>query len=286
LTAQVREELRARILDGRLAPGAQLPPEIDLARATGVSRTSLREAVMQLEQDGLLIRRHGHGTFVRSSLHLLRSSLDTNLSATELIRAHGMVPGTRDLRLARQEATAHEAERLGITAGDPVVVLERVRSADGRPVVFTRDVFPSSIFAAVGVDPGELRQDNLSVYRFMAERLGLSVVDGTAWVRPDIATGPLATRLEVAAGALIFVIEQVDRDAAERRLLLTWEHYAADAFEFVIHRRNPHLQVSSEAVPGWDQPLGGGGQSPVPDRAGAPGASPVPPFRKEARPTE
>lgn len=252
LTAQVREDLRSRILHGDIAPGSQLPPEVELARVMGVSRTSLREAVMQLEQDGLLIRRHGRGTFVRSSLHLLHSSLDVNLSATELIRAHGMAPGTRDLRLNRQAATAHEAERLGLAAGDPVVVLERVRTADGKPVVFTRDVFAATIFVAAGVDPEDLRQDGLSVYRFMAERLGLSVVDGTAWIRPDVASESLAARLQVPVGSLVFVIEQLDRDAAERRLLLTWEHYAADAFEFVIHRRGPHLDIGSDATTRWE----------------------------------
>src|SRR5258706_2947461 len=240
VTVQVREDLRSRILDGRLGGGSQLPPEVDLARSMGVSRTSLREAVMHLEQDGLLIRRHGHGTFIRSSQHL-RSSLNVNLSATELIRAHGMEPGTVDLELHRQEATAHQADRLGLPAADPVIVLERVRTADGRPVVFTRDVFPTALFVAAQVDPEELRQEGLSVYRFLAERLGLSVVDGTAWVRPDVASRSLSGQLDIAIGALVFVIEQVDRDAAERPLLLTWEHYSADAFEFVIHRRGPHL---------------------------------------------
>jgi len=253
VTVQVREDLRSRILDGRLGGGSQLPPEVDLARSMGVSRTSLREAVMHLEQDGLLIRRHGHGTFVRNAQHL-QSSLNVNLSATELIRAHGMEPGTVDLQLHRQGATTHEADRLGLSAGDPVVVLERVRTADGRPVVFTRDVFPSELFAASQVDPEELRQEGLSVYRFFAERLGVSVVDGTAWIRPDTASRSLSARLDIPTGALVFVIEQVDRDAGERRLLLTWEHYSADAFEFVIHRRGPHLAVRSGASPAWLAP--------------------------------
>jgi GntR family transcriptional regulator len=214
---------------------------------------------MQLEQDGLLIRRHGHGTFVRTSPHL-QSSLNVNLSATELIRAHGMEPGTVDPQLHHAASTAHEAERLGLAVGDPVVVLERVRTADGRPVVFTRDVFPSSLFAASQVDPQELLQPSLSVYRFMADRLGLSVVDGTAWIRPDVASKYLSARLDIAVGALVFVIEQVDRDPSERRLLLTWEHYSADAFDFVIHRRGPHLAVRSGATASWlaSEPDGAG----------------------------
>ena len=250
VAVQVREDLRSRILSGYLGGGSQLPPEVELARSMGVSRTSLREAVMQLEQDGLLIRRHGLGTFVRTSPHL-QSSLNVNLSATELIRAHGMEPGTVDPQLHHAAATAHEADRLGLAVGDPVIVLERVRTADGRPVVFTRDVFPSSLFAAAVVDPQELLQPRLSVYRFMADRLGLSVVDGTAWIRPDVASKALSARLDIAVGALVLVIEQVDRDPAERRLLLTWEHYSADGFDFVIHRRGPHLAVRPGATPSW-----------------------------------
>jgi len=250
VAVQVREDLRSRILDGRLAGGSQLPPEVELARTMGVSRTSLREAVMQLEQDGLLIRRHGHGTFVRTSHHL-QSSLNVNLSATELIRAHGMEPGTVDLQLHHHAATEYEAERLALATGDPVIVLERVRTADGRPVVFTRDVFPASLFAASGVDPEELRQEGLSVYRFIAERLGLSVVDGTAWIRPDVASPSLSAQLDIGVGDLILVIEQVDRDAAERRLLLTWEHYSADSFQFVIQRRGPHLAARSGITAAW-----------------------------------
>jgi DNA-binding GntR family transcriptional regulator len=76
-------------------------------------------------------------------------------------------------------------------------------------------------------------------------------VDGTAWIRPDVASLSLSAKLDIAVGALVLVIEQVDRDAAERRLLLTWEHYSADAFEFVIQRRGPHLAVRSGGSPSW-----------------------------------
>jgi hypothetical protein len=64
-------------------------------------------------------------------------------------------------------------------------------------------------------------------------------VDGTAWIRPDLASKALADRLSASAGTATLVIEQLDRDGAEQPVLLTWEHYLADTFEFVIHRRGP-----------------------------------------------
>lgn len=239
LVGQVQEELRSQILDGRLPSGSQLPAEQELARAMGVSRTSLRSAVQQLEQDGLIIRRHGHGTFVRNSPQVLRSSLNLNQSASALIRAHGMTPGTRAPEVQRTTATAHEAEQLGISEGEPVVVLERVRTADGRPVVFTRDVLPLSLFVGRAVEPEEMQDENLSLYDFLSDKLGIAVMDGTAWLRPEIASPELAGRLDAEPGTATLVLEQVDRDAAERPVLLTWEHYLAGTFEFIVHRRGP-----------------------------------------------
>ncbi|GAA0427583.1 putative HTH-type transcriptional regulator YmfC [Acrocarpospora corrugata] len=206
----------------------------------GVSRTSLREAVQQLELDGLLIRRHGHGTFVRSS-PLLQSGLNVNQSASQLIRAHGMVPGTRNQTVRPATLSAHEAGRLAMKPDDPIVVLERVRTADGRNVVFTRDLIPPALLAAAGVEMAELLDENMSLYHFYAVRLGVSVIDGTAWIRPDLAGKAIAEMLGTAPGTEMLVIEQLDRDAGEKPVLLSREHYVADAFEFVIHRRGPAL---------------------------------------------
>lgn len=248
LVARVRLELLARIQDGRQPPGSRLPAEVDLARSLGVSRTSLREALMRLEQEGTIARRHGYGTFVRSA-GVLHNNLDRNLSATELIRGHGMEPGTRDTRLSRGIARPHEADLLRIPEGAPTIRMERVRTADGRPVVFTLDVFPGSLFEAAGVDPAELEGSAVSVYRFFAERLGRSVIDGQAHLRVELASTELAGRLAVPEGTPVLVIQQLDFDAAEAPLLLSWETYVGDAFDFVIHRRGPGLHQGPELVP-------------------------------------
>ncbi|WP_214107565.1 GntR family transcriptional regulator [Acrocarpospora catenulata] len=121
LVRQVQEDLRGRILDGSLPAGSQLPAEVDLARSMGVSRTSLREAVQQLQLDGLLIKRHGYGTFVRSTPPL-RSALNVNKSTSELIRDQGMVPGTVAAQVRRAAVTPHEADRLGLAPDDPVML--------------------------------------------------------------------------------------------------------------------------------------------------------------------
>jgi GntR family transcriptional regulator len=164
LASRVREEVRDRIRDGRFSDGVQLPPEIELATSLGVSRTTVREALLQLEQEGLLIRRHGHGTFVRSAARL-RGSLNANISATEVIKGHGMEPGTSHARVEEVTADEEIASILGLAPGAPVLRLERVRTADGRPVIFTVDVIPTGLFRDAGLDPDVLLDPGLSLYR-------------------------------------------------------------------------------------------------------------------------
>ncbi|HET7029446.1 MAG TPA: GntR family transcriptional regulator [Candidatus Limnocylindrales bacterium] len=242
LASRVREEVRDRIRDGRFSDGVQLPPEVELATSLGVSRTTVREALLQLEQEGLLIRRHGHGTFVRSAARL-RGSLNANLSATEVIRGHGMEPGTSHARIEEVALDDDAAASLGLAPGAAAVRLERVRTADGRPVIFTVDVIPASLFRSSGVPLQSLLDSGLSLYRLYADRLGRSITDGQASIRLTRADALVADRLGIPAGSPILRLEQVDATAEGEPVLFSVESYVADTFEFSVHRRGPALEA-------------------------------------------
>jgi GntR family transcriptional regulator len=242
LASRVREEVRDRIRDGRFSQGVQLPPEIELATSLGVSRTTVREALLQLEQEGLLIRRHGHGTFVRSSGRL-RGSLNSNLSATEVIRGHGMEPGTSHVHLERTTADDEVAAHLDLAPGAGLFRLERVRTADGRPVIFTVDMIPARLFVEARLDPDVLLDPALSLYRLYAERLGRSITEGQASIRLTRADALVADRLGIPAGSPILRLEQADATAEGEPVLFSIESYVADTFEFSIHRRGPALDA-------------------------------------------
>ena len=82
---------------------------------------------------------------------------------------------------------------------------------------------PLTLLSSAGVDPEELVQENLSLYRFLGGRRRVRDRRHRPEFGRKAPTAALATRLGIAAASLMIVIEQVDRDAAERRLLLTWE---------------------------------------------------------------
>ena len=137
LTEIAQQELRQAILGGTFRPGGQLPTEAELCEMLGVSRTVVREALRVLEDDGLIARRHGVGTFVRN--HPILKNLNVNFGITEMIESAGLKSGTSHLVLQKETADKEKAEQLQVQIGTPLVTVERVRTADGRPVVYSLD---------------------------------------------------------------------------------------------------------------------------------------------------
>src|ERR1019366_8165720 len=138
LTNSCVEALTEAIGSGIYAPGNPLPSETELAATLDVSRATLREALRTLENQRLIIRRHGRGTFV-SEVSIMKD-LQRNFGITAMIRAAGYRPGTVNQTLERTTATREVAEKLGVRRDSPVIVLRRVRLADKRPVVLSTEI--------------------------------------------------------------------------------------------------------------------------------------------------
>ena len=166
----------------------------------------------------------------------LRGSLNANLSATEVIKGHGMDPGTSHARVDEVAADEAIASILGLQPGAPVLRLERVRTADGRPVIFTIDVIPTGLFRDAGLDVEVLLDPGLSLYRLYAERLGRSITDGQASIRLTRADTLVADRLGIPAGSPILRLEQVDATAEGEAVLFSRR---------VVRRRHVRVQRSS-----------------------------------------
>src|SRR5574339_262369 len=151
LTEIAQQELRQAITQGTYLPGSQLPTEAELCEMLGVSRTVVREALRVLEDDGLVARRHGIGTFVRN--HPILKNLNFNFGITEMIESAGLKAGTSHLALQKETADKEKAEQLRVDPGTPLITVERVRTADGRPVVYSLDTLAESLLQRTEFDP-------------------------------------------------------------------------------------------------------------------------------------
>jgi GntR family transcriptional regulator len=235
LARQVRADLLGRIECGEWRPGQRLPTEASLAQLLGVSRTTLREALRGLEEDGFLRRTRGAGTYLTYRPRL-RNNLDINFGVSALIRSMGLTPGTQDPRVFQAVGNPDECERLGAPPGTQMVVIERVRTADGTPVVFSRDIVPAyHIDAATIAD--QLGQGSL--YDVLREN-GIRVVQGAAIIRPLAANREVSSALGIRRGTLLLYLLQVDYDVEGRPVLLSHEYHLDSAFEMTVHRRGPN----------------------------------------------
>jgi GntR family transcriptional regulator len=236
LTDATSEALQRAILDGTFAPGSQLPPELDLIRMLGVSRTTLREALQRLEEQGLIIRRRGRGTYVREKS--IVKDLNTNFGISEMITAAGMKPGTQATAVRQEQPTAEMAAALAIAEEVPVVVVERVRTADKRPVVLSLDILPAELLGDRALN--SIRLENQSLYQYFSDELQIRVARGVARLSPVAASADMAAKLNVRRGTPLLRIAQTDYDAADRPVLHSIEYHLPDAFVFVINRKGPH----------------------------------------------
>ena len=233
LSHSVARALRERIVADELEPGDRLPSEPDLARNLGVSRASLREGIALLEEDGIVRRRHGSGTYVTHRPGL-RNDLSRNFSVSSMIAAMAVEPGSVVELCAAETAPPPVAAALGVDGDTPVCALRRVRTAAGRRVVESTDWCRTDVlsFEEMSALAGG------SLYAALAER-GLPVHHGLATITPAAAEGEVAERLGVQPGALLLTLFQLDSTADGTVVLVSQEHHVADAFEFTVYRRGP-----------------------------------------------
>jgi DNA-binding GntR family transcriptional regulator len=229
----VRSELKRLILGGEFAVGSKLPNEDRLCERFGVSRVTIREAVRGLIEDGLVVRRHGSGTYV-TRRPLIRNSLDVNYSYTEHFQASGFRPGRRLVGLRSVPASDDVAEALGIAPGTEVREVRRVRTADGRPAIYSVDRIPAAILG-----PALDRTDYAgSLYRVLTDA-GHPISHAEAVLRPAVADKELARVLDVSPGTPVQEMRQVDFDVDGRPVMVSDEWHVTSIIELRVYRRGP-----------------------------------------------
>ena len=140
LYQQLMTRLKYDILAGVYPSGARIPSEQLLCDTYGVSRVTVRKAMLDLVQEGLLVRRQGKGTFVADER--IQRDLHQITSFSAACRQNGHAAGTKLISITMEEATQEDVERLSAAPGSRVVELCRLRLCDGEPVMLEINRFP------------------------------------------------------------------------------------------------------------------------------------------------
>src|SRR5215510_10015909 len=227
--------IQEAIKQGKFPAGSQLPPEMELLQMMGISRTTLREALRILEEQRFIRKRRGLGTFVME--RAIVKDMSQNFGITEMISQAGYTPGTRDFNMSFEKASKTLAEKLGIPDESRIVVIERVRTANQTPIVWTRDIMPQNYLG--GWTPTIKDLNGISLYECLERYAGIRIVSGMASFSPIKASREIAEKLSIQRNVLLLLIEQVDHDQNQRPILYSAEYHLTDKFNFIIHRKGP-----------------------------------------------
>ena len=221
---QVATHLEQTIASGELVTGSKLQNEVWLAGEFGVSRPTMRAALRELVDKGLVVRRRGIGTVVTGSEPVRRTLALSSLF--EDLQKAGHHPTTHVLRVEREPADSTVAGALGLDDGTLVVAVERVRFADAEPVAWMRNYLPA--------DVGDFDEADLasgSLYALLRSRgIRPAVTHQTLGAEP--ADAHAAELLRMRKGAPVLIATRRTHDQAGRAIEYAVHRYRAESYSF------------------------------------------------------
>ncbi|WP_187970795.1 GntR family transcriptional regulator [Aquibium microcysteis] len=228
LYVQVRDQLVRRLIDGEWQPGQHIPSEIELAREIGVSQGTIRKALDAMTAENLLIRRQGRGTFVarpeesRILFQFFRLVPDDGKPR---------FPDSAILDRRPAAATAAEVDSLGLSAGDRVWRVERVRTLDGAPLLVETLTLPDARVPGFG----DLEAIPNNVYGLYSERWGITIGRASERLKAIAATETDAAALGCAPGTPLLAVTRIALDLENKpvelrvsRCLTQAVHYSSE----------------------------------------------------------
>lgn len=250
---RIAAAIRDSILAGRYAPGDRLPRQRDLAETWTTTLPTVRQAIEQLQQDGLLRVEHGVGTFVAD----LDQVYDPFALASfaEALSERGLEVETRLLSLDARAGSPAAAAALGATDREGLVGLTRVRLLGGAPIVHQRSFVAGRHRAALARYDGAV-----PLFAFLRDRTGLVAAAYRETLTAGPAPGDVAEALGIAAGTPIMVSHRTAATADGHPLLYDEAHLPPGRVEVSIRRQGTRCRAElmpiltgAEGVPTVEQ---------------------------------
>lgn len=226
--AQIAETLQDEIKRGVAKPGERLPPEAELAARFRVNRHTLRRAVAALQEAGVVRIEQGRGTFVAEDV--IDYALGQRTRLSENIRKLDRTPGSTFLRGLELPAPARIAKALAIRAGRPLILLETLSFADGRPLSVGAHYFPKARFDGIIEDYRRLGSITLALAERGIDDYLRKVTRITAQL-PDAADAHL---LQQPRNQPILVSEAVNVDVAGTPIEFGYSRFSGPRVQFTL----------------------------------------------------
>lgn len=232
LYLQVIDRLKSDIEQGIFKENEKLPSEFELSKLLGVSRATLREALRLLEEENVIIRRHGVGTFVNPK-PVFTSGIEHLTSISSMIENAGMVPGTQFLSAIEMTPSEDDMKRFESAEDDKIVTIERVRTADGEPVVYCIDQAPSSLLPSDFANSDHRE----SIFEAIEQTGAVRVTYAVTYIDPVGYHEKASPILKCNRDMALLVLKQAHYDEHDRVVLYSKNYFRADKFSFHVVRK-------------------------------------------------
>ncbi|KGX88386.1 GntR family transcriptional regulator [Pontibacillus litoralis] len=230
LYLQVIDQLKKDIEAGTYKEKEKLPSEFELSKLLGISRATLREALRILEEENVVTRKHGVGTFVNAK-PVFSSGIEQLFSVTEMIERAGMKPGSTYLSTEIIEPTEDDRKQFHPRGIEELAQIERVRSADGQPVVYCVDKLPKELAPLQS-----LHQDD-SFFQLLEDYSEKAISYAVTFIEPLSNQERIASILDCDQEQSLLLLKQMHYTEEDEPVLYSCNYFRADLFGFHVLRK-------------------------------------------------
>jgi GntR family transcriptional regulator len=242
VSKQVLTRQRVLELIDQLQVGQAIPSERRLSAELGVSRLTLRAALDDLVRDGYLERRHGSGTFVSEPKIAQQLTLT---SFSEDMRRRGMTAGSKTIELRVTHAGAAVGRALRLSPDSKVVLIRRLRLADGEPMALETLHVPAEFV------PGLSREalENASFYELLEKEYGVVIASGVQSIEPTVTNEEESELLGVPLHSPAFLFERTSRTSTGETVEFVRSLYRGDRYRLVAELSQRRDRPAAPAPP-------------------------------------
>ena len=215
MSVRAANTLRRRLRQ-EFASGGRLPGEHEIAVELGISRGTVRQALAILQQEGVITRQQGSGTYANPRVLGIPARVDFAYEFGQLIESSGFRAEIRLIEASLSVADADAARRLSVDEGAPVLVVRKVFLADGQPAIYGHELLPTHLIQ----ETYAFTELDLPIFRFIEQRCHTHVDYILSELIPTLASEVVAPLLGVPAGGPLLHFVEVMYSPRNQPLVL------------------------------------------------------------------
>ncbi|MGI8315980.1 GntR family transcriptional regulator [Halobacillus mangrovi] len=227
---QIQEHLRSMIENKELNPGEAIPSERELAEKYDISRMTVRQAITNLANEGLLVREKGKGSFVAEQK--IEQPLMQLTSFSEDMRRRGIEPGTLVKEFQIVKASAKVSDELQLPEGEEIYQLNRLRLGDGEPMAYEILSLPKEKLPLISE---EIVKG--SFYNYIEKEMGLSIERAVQSFEPSLATELESEMLNIEVGSPVLLLRRTTYLSDGSPFEHVKSTYRGDRYKFVAEMK-------------------------------------------------